>query len=511
MSFNTFNIYDLFERNASLSPERESLVFHDETITFNMLWRKINRLAAALQAKGLKKGDRIAILALNCPEFFIILGAAAGQGVIVVPINWRLSTNEIDYILRDTTPKFLFISSEYEDLALSLLPAHRYLKEIIVLGENKSFIPFECFLEEKDFVDKTEVESDDPFLIIHTAAVTGKPLGAILTHTNILASNMQYMYLMGLSEKDVYLNTLPLFHMAGLTLAMAVFHAGGKNVVITRFDPSQTLNLIEKTRVTIIGSFPPMLSKILESLSESNYDISSLRHIRGIEDLESIRKFKKKSEAEFWTAYGQTETAGAVTICPYFERVGSVGKSSPISKIKIVDEYDQMVGMNIEGEILVRGPLVFKGYWNEPEMTKHTLREGWHHTGDVGRMDEQGYLWFIKRKAEKELIKSGGENVYPKEVEETIKKHPQIKEVAVIGVKDKEWGEAVKAICVLKTPETVTIQELIDFLADKIAKFKRPKYIEYVDSLPTLKDGRLDKEKIKTLYGNPHLRSFKTP
>jgi long-chain acyl-CoA synthetase len=283
---------------------------------------------------------------------------------------------------------------------------------------------------------------------------------------------------------------------------MAVFHAGGKNVVVTRFDPSETLDHIEKSKVTMIGCFPPMLNKLLESTAQANYDLSSLRHIRGIEDLETIRKFKEKFGTEFWTAYGQTETAGAVTICPYFERLGSVGKSSPISKINIVDEYDCPVGSNTEGEILVRGPLVFKGYWNETEMTRHTLREGWHHTGDVGRMDEQGYLWFIKRKAEKELVKSGGENVYPKEVEEVIREHPQIKEVAVIGVRDKEWGEAVKAICVLESPETVTPQELIDFLADKIAKYKRPKYIEYVDSLPTLKDGRLDREKIKALFGN---------
>jgi len=290
--------------------------------------------------------------------------------------------------------------------------------------------------------------------------------------------------------------------MAGFTLAMAVLHAGGKNVVVTRFDPSQTLDLIQKAKVTMIGCFPPMLSKLLEFMAEANYDLSSLRHIRGIEDLETIRQFKEKCGAEFWTAYGQTETAGAVTICPYFERLGSVGKSSPISKIGIVDEYGCPVGPNTEGEILVRGPLVFKGYWNETEITKHTLREGWHHTGDVGRMDEQGYLWFIKRKAEKELIKSGGENVYPKEVEEMIKGHPQVKEVAVIGVTDKDWGEAVKAICVLKSPETVTAQELIDFLADKIAKYKRPKYIEYVDSLPTLKDGRLDRERIKALFGN---------
>lgn len=502
MAVNTFNLYDLFERNAKVFPERESIAFHDESTTFKSVWLKINNLAGTLSAKGTRKGDRIAVLAHNHPEFFTILGAAAQIGAIVVPINWRLSVKEIDYILSDTTPKFLFIGSNFGELILSLLPSHGYLKEIIVFEESKSFIPFKRFLEEKESGNGINVEGDDPVLIVHTAAVTGKPLGALLTHTNILSSNMQYMYLMGLSEKDVYLNTLPLFHMAGFTLAMAVLHAGGKNVVATRFDPSWTLDLIQKAKVTMIGCFPPMLSKLLESMAEINYDLSSLRHIRGIEDLETIRRFQEKCGAEFWTAYGQTETAGAVTVCPYFEQLGSVGKSSPISKINIVDEYGYPVGPNTEGEIIVRGPLVFKGYWNETEITKHTLREGWHHTGDVGRMDERGYLWFIKRKAEKELIKSGGENVYPKEVEEMIKGHPQVKEVAVIGVRDKEWGEAVKAVCVLKSPETVTTQELSDFLGDKIAKYKRPKYIEYVDSLPTLKDGRLDRERIKTLFGN---------
>jgi acyl-CoA synthetase (AMP-forming)/AMP-acid ligase II len=504
MSVNTFNLYDLFERNAKVFPERESLVFHDEPTTFKALGCKINHLVGTFKAKDIKKGDRIAVLALNRPEFFTILGAAAKIGAIVVPVNGRLSVKEIDYILSDTTPKLLFISSNFEELISSALPGHGYLKEIIIFEESKLFVPFRQFLDEKELGNKIDVEGDDPVLIVHTAAVTGKPLGAVLTHANILASNMQYMCLMGLSEKDVYLNTLPLFHMAGFTLAMAVLHAGGKNVVVTRFDPSQTLDLIEKAKVTMIGCFPPMLSKLLESMAGANYDLSSLRHIRGIEDPETIREFKGKCGAEFWTAYGQTETAGAIAICPYFERLGSVGKSSPISKINIVDEYDCPVESNTEGEILVRGPLVFKQYWNEAEMTMHTLRGGWHHTGDVGRMDEKGYLWFIKRKAEKELIKSGGENVYPKEIEEVIKGHPQIKEVAVIGVRDKDWGEAVKAICVLKSPETVTAQELIDFLSDKIAKYKRPKHIEYVDSLPTLKDGRLDRERIKTLFGNPH-------
>lgn len=507
MSINTFNLYDLFERNGAIFSQREALVFDDETTTFKTLLWKINNLAGTLKAKELKKGDRIAILALNRPEFFVILGAAARLGAIVVPINWRLSAREIGYILNDVTPKLMFISPDYQEAALSLLPKHGYIKKIIVLAETgkEGFIPFDRFLREREFEDEIEVQGNDPFLIIHTAAVTGQPLGAVLTHNNMLASNMQYMYLMRLSEKDVYLNTLPLFHMAGLTLAMAVLHAGGKNVVIPRFDPQDTLKAIEEKQVTIMGSFPPILTKVLEAMAQADYDISSLRHIRGIEDQKTIYQFKERSGAEFWAAYGQTETAGAVTICPYFERLGSAGKSSPISKIEIVDEYDQLVGPNIPGEIVIRGPLVFQGYWNETEITRQTLRGGWHHTGDVGRIDEQGYLWFIKRKAEKELIKSGGENVYPLQVEEAIGRHPQVKEVVVIGVKDKHWGEAVKAVCVIGTPGAVTAQEIIDFLEDRIAKYKRPKYVEFVDLLPTLQDGRLDREKIKTLYGNPKL------
>lgn len=504
MSINTFNLYDLFERNVTIFPEREALVFHDESTTFKSLLVKINNLAGTFKAEDLKKGDRIAILALNRPEFFVIFGAAARLGAILVPINWRLSAREIDYILHDTTPTLMFISPDYQEVVLSLLPNHGYIKKIIVLAETgkEDFIPFNQFLREREFEDETEVECNDPFLIVHTAAVTGQPLGAVLTHSNMLASDMQYMYLMRLSEKDVYLNTLPLFHMAGLTLAMAVLHAGGKNVIIPRFDPQDTLKAIEEKQVTIMGSFPPILNKLLEAMSETDYDISSLRHIRGIEDQKTIYQFKERSGAEFWAAYGQTETAGAVTICPYFERPGSAGKSSPISKIEIVDEYDQPVGPSIPGEIVIRGPLVFQGYWNETEITRQTLRGGWHHTGDIGRIDEQGYLWFIKRKAEKELIKSGGENVYPREVEEVIRRHPQVDEVAVIGVKDKDWGEAVKAVCILRKPEAVTTSELIYFLVGKIAKYKRPKHVEFVDSLPTLKDGRLDREKIKTLYGN---------
>jgi acyl-CoA synthetase (AMP-forming)/AMP-acid ligase II len=504
MAVYTLTIYDLFERNATLFPDREALVFQDEATTFKELLFKINNLAGTLKTKGIRKGDRIAILSLNRPEFFIILGAIAKLGAIVVPINWRLSAKEIGYILHDTTPRFLFINSDYQEMVSSLLTNNRYPSEVILFEETgkEKFVPFKQFLKDQELEEETEVEGNSPIFIVHTAAVTGKPLGAVLTHANIIASNMQYMYLMRLTEEDVYLNTLPLYHMAGLTLALAVLHVGGKNAVIPRFDPHDTLNAIAKERVSIMGSFPPILTGLLDAMAKTDYDISSLKHLRGIETLDTICKFKKKGSVEFWAAYGQTETTSAVAICPYFERQGSAGKSSPMSKVRIVDEYDQPVGKNISGEIVVRGPLVFRGYWNEPEITGQTLRGGWLHTGDIGRVDEQGYLWFIKRKAEKELIKSGGENVYPKEVEEAIKQHPRVKEVVVVGVRDKGWGEAVKAVCVLSPGEAIKVHELTDFLVDKIARYKRPKYVEFVDSLPTLRDGRLDREKIQVLYAN---------
>jgi len=258
---------------------------------------------------------------------------------------------------------------------------------------------------------------------------------------------------------------------------------------------------MEQERITTIGEFPPMLDLLLKKMDEKNYDVSSLKNIFGIDHPLNIEKMKKRSKAEFWIGFGQAETTGMVTLGPYSERPGSAGKEGPLVEVKLVDDNENEVAVGMPGEICVRGPLVFLGYWNREEDNRYTFRHGWHHTGDIGRLDEEGFLWYVQRKGEKELIKPGGENVYPVEVEKVILEHPQVVEVSVIGVRDPEWGEAIKAVCVLRPQSTLSKQELIDFVAARIARYKKPKYVEFASGLPKAADGSIDRQKVKAEYG----------
>ncbi len=229
-----------------------------------------------------------------------------------------------------------------------------------------------------------------------------------------------------LDESDAHLNVLPLFHIAGLVIATTMVHCGGVNVIMPKFDADQALELIEKEKVSVFFSFPPIIARLLEELNKKSYDVSSLRHVGGLESPENIEAFQKQFQARFWVGYGQTETMGFTTFSPYSERPGSAGKAGPTTAVRLVDDYDNETPAGEPGEICIRGHMVFNGYWNLEEDTQHAFRGGWHHTGDVGRLDKDGYLFYVKRKAEKELIKPGGENVYPAEVEKAIIDHPDV-------------------------------------------------------------------------------------
>jgi len=507
VSVHSFNLYDIYNRNALIFSHRRAIVFEKMVDTFQSLLSKVNCLAGGLRSMNVRKGDRVAILARNRPEIFTILGAAARLGLIVVPINWRLSTEEIQYIIDDTTPRMLFSSHEFKDTVISVMKHCKCLKQVVGLGigGDEGLISFDDLIIDVPFEEEPEVSDNDPFLIIHTAAVKGRSLGAVLSHSNIISSDIQYMYLMGLNEEDVYLNVLPLFHVAGLTLALAVLHAGGTNVIVPGFDPVSVLQTIENERVTIMGNFPPMLTKLREAILGTQYDISSLRHVRGMDTLDNIEWFEKRTNAKFWAAYGQTETSGAVSISLYSERPGSAGKTSPLCAIEIVDDCSMPLGPGETGEIAVRGPLIFQGYWNNVEATKQTFRRGWHHTGDLGHFDEDGFLWYAGRKAEKELIKPGGENVYPAEVEKVILQHPAVEKTVVFGVPDPKWKEGIKAVCQLKKGMSLEAQELIDFVGERIARYKKPQYVEFVDEIPLQEDGTPDRAKVKELYGGEQL------
>jgi acyl-CoA synthetase (AMP-forming)/AMP-acid ligase II len=498
----SFTIYDIYKRNAMLSGNSTALVSGAYRTTHKQLFDQINSLAAGFAAKGIGKGDRIGILSLNHVNFFHVFGAAAALGAIVSPINWRLSNDEIQYILQDSSPSMMVVDKKHESKVQELGSAIDIASDNILSFDKDSpnIASLETLMKSSKFYP-SEISSDDAFCIIYTAAVDGKPRGAVLSHQNIIAANMQFMASWQLTHKDAYLNMLPMFHITGLNLCMAAMHTGGKNVVIDKFDQKVALELTQKEKITMLGSFAPIMSRLLEEFEKGDYDISSLRNVTGLESPDTIKVFEEKTNGTFWPLYGQSETTGTITLAPFSDRPGSAGRPALLSEIRMVDENENPVPTGQKGEIVVRGPLVFKGYWNQEDLNRKTFRNNWHHTGDLGRFDEDGYLWFAGRKPEKELIKPGGENVYPVEVEEVIMAHPHIQEVSVIGVPDRDFGEAIKAICVLKQGTSLEAKELVNFVAERIARYKKPKYVEFVEGLPKVSNGNIDREKVKESYG----------
>jgi len=284
-------------------------------------------------------------------------------------------------------------------------------------------------------------------------------------------------------------------------MALSSFHAGALNVNMSKFDAEKAVELIEDQNVSVMFDFSPILGSILEQHEKSGKDIKTLRAVMGLETPETIEKYQQITGGTFYCLYGQTETSALATVGRYNDRPGSAGKMIQMGQVQLVNDYDHPVAAGQTGEIVMKGPMVFKGYWNLPEDTAQTFREGWHHTGDLGRFDEDGFLWYAGRKPEKELIKPGGENVYPAEVEKVILEHPAVEQTVVFGVPDPKWKEGIKAVCRLKTGQDLAPQELIDFVGERIARYKKPQYVEFVADLPLLEDGLPDRAKIKELYG----------
>lgn len=501
MTVRSFTIYDLFKRNGKIYKNRTAIQTESQRITFGELFDQVNILAGSLNRKGIKKGDRIAALAKNYPQYLTLMGGIAALGAIMVPINFRLSADEVGYNLTNTEPVMIFVDPDFEKTISDLRPICPSLKDCVTFGPGGGgYTPFDSLLKGQP-VPAIALSGDDPYIIMHTAAVQGKPRGALISHNNLIACTIQNIGIMSLTHQDTYLNILPLFHIAGMIAALTTMHAGGKNLIISKYDPKVAGKIIDKEQVTLIGDFPPILLQLLDEQAKGEFTLSSLKNILGIELPETIKRFESLGHGQFWLAYGQTETMGLTSVCSNREKPGCAGKPGPLVDIKIVDEFDKEVETGKVGEILVRGPLIFLGYWGEEELTTYTFRDGWHHTGDAGRLDEEGFLWFAGRKAEKELIKPGGENVYPIEVEKVILEHPAISEVSVIGIPDPKFGEGIKAICVLKQNVKLTEKELIDFVGGRIARYKKPGYVQFIDSLPKKEDGSIDRPKVKELYG----------
>jgi acyl-CoA synthetase (AMP-forming)/AMP-acid ligase II len=504
MGLYDFTFYNVIDRNAFCFKNRPAWheVDQDITLTFSQYKEKVDQLAVGLQNSGINKGDRIGVLGKNSLEFFLLYGGAAALGAIMLPINWRLSGDEVAYNLDDCGAKILFADEEYQEIVEGVKDNLPSVEKYFNLGPaGGKFGDFGALMENEGDFDAADVSTDDGFVIIHTAGVAGKPRGALMSHGNLLCLDMHFDYALNLRPKDVHLNLLPLFHVAGLFLAAAGFHAGALTVNMSRFDAEKAMELIEAKGVSFMYDFTPILGQILEQHEKTGKDISTLRAVMGLEEPNTIEKFQKITGGNFYCLYGQTETSSLTTIAPYSEMPGSAGRALPLAEVQVVDDYNRPVPVGEVGEITMKGPMIFQGYWNLPEDNEYTFRGGWHHTGDMGRFDEQGYLWYAGRKADKELIKPGGENVYPAEVEKVVLEHPAVEKTVVFGVPDPKWKEGIKAVCQLKEGTTLEAQDLIDFVGARIARFKKPGYVEFITDFPLLPDGSPDRAKIKESYG----------
>ncbi len=501
MSLRSFTLHDVINRNARLYGSKTAFMFGDQRVTHAQYAERTARLAAGLSAAGVCVGERVAILALNGLEYLDLFGAAARLGAIVVPINWRLSTEEVAYVIQDVAPKVLIVADEFR----ALVPQEGMAGTLgYLLGA--ALAPWqsvsELYREQDNPVDLPEVVDDCGFVIIHTAAVGGRPRGALLSQGGLIVASLQTQLAWHLTAADVNLGVLPLFHLAAIGLLLATQQAGGATLLLTRFDPASLVKCIDEDGGSLIGTFPPMLGALLDAAAAQGSALATLRVVFGIDVPETIARLRTSCpQATFWSGYGQTETSGSVSLAPFDERPGSAGRPTALNTVAVVDELDLPLPVGATGEIVVRGPMVFQGYWRCEADNAFTFRNGWHHTGDMGRIDAEGYLWYSGRSPAKELIKPGGENVYPAEVERAILEHPALAQVVVIGVPDVQWGEAVKAVCVLKAGHTLSAEDLIEFVGGRIARYKKPKHVVFVSALPLGSADSIDRAAVKAAYG----------
>lgn len=500
MSLRSFTLADRIEANARLHSERMAYRDGALRVTHAQYASRVRSLAAGLSGAGVCPGDRIAVVAHNSALYLDLLGAAAWLGAFVVPVNWRLSADEVAHVVADTAPRIVVAAP---DLRAQLQTADIGGMQTFSAGAEAPGWPTtdDLYVEVGTRFAPAAIDDEAGLLIVHTAAIGGRPRGAVLSHRGLLEGAARSARAWGLTCEDVHVGVLPLFHIAGIAMWLATQAGGGSTFVLPRFDPKAVLEAIDHEGGSLMGSFPPMLSGLLDAAAAQGSGLKALRVVSGIESPETLARFASACpHARFWSAYGQTETSGSISMAPLAERPGSAGRPVDGHVVAIADDAGVLLPAGSAGEILVRGPMVFRGYWQRDADNALTFRDGWHHTGDMGRLDADGYLWYLGRSPAKELIKPGGENVYPAEVERALGEHPAIAGAVVFGVADPQWGEAVKAVCELKSGVSIQADELIEFVGQRIARYKKPKHVVFVERLARSADGAVDRAAVKAAH-----------
>jgi long-chain acyl-CoA synthetase len=487
------NLADLLRNTAERLPSKAGLIFQDRPIAFSQLEELVDRTAAALASLGVAKGDRLALLMGNVPEFATSLYGAMRAGAVVCPLNMMLTPEEMGYILADSGAKAAVTELGSLPGLLSIRDRLGDLRTILVVGgppAPRGTISLEEALRTAGEPPGVTTESSDLAIIAYTAGTTAAPKGAMLTHGQLLANLEQISQVPELAETedDVALLALPLFHSYALNVILGTtMKTGATALLVERFDPVETLAAVERHRATLLFGAPPMFAAWL-SLPEVRPDaMSSVRlAVSGAAPLppDVFESFRDRFGVTIWEGYGLTECAPAVTSNAMGEaaKPGSIGLPLPGIEIRLVDEHGEDAEEDDPGELWVKGPNVFSGYWNRPKATAEVLEGEWLKTGDVAYRDDDGYLHVVDRK--KDLVMVSGFNVYPVEVEEAIERHPGVAEAAVVAIPDARTGEAVQAWIVPKEGQVLDPEEIIDFLQGYLARFKQPTDLRIVDELP---------------------------
>ncbi len=487
--------------------------FKGQDVAYHELDNNSNRAANGLLACGLEKGDRIAFLGKNSPVYFELIAAVSKTQTVVTPINWRLAGPELIYVVNDCKAKLIFADAEYCE-ALTQLGSSLLFDPILICvdGDVPMAEPYAQWLSKHTDLDpRLDESADDDVVQLYTSGTTGKPKGAVLSDRGLLALRgqepddiMQDWQLYELGETGLL--AMPCFHVGGTSFGLGIIHSGAHAVIIPEYDPNEVLTLIEKYKVSKIFMVPAALKIILESPRIDDVDLTSLKFIfYGASPIPSelMRESIDRFGCGFVQMYGMTESGGTIVALPPEdhdpegnEKMKSVGKPLWGVELKIIDEQGNTLRPGTIGEIATRSAKNMKAYWNRPEASKEAFdRDGWLRTGDAGYLDEQGYLYIHDRV--KDMIISGGENVYPAEVENAVYSHPDVSDVAVVGVPDSKWGEAIKAFVVLKPGVSEDAQAIIDFSRTQIAAYKCPKSISFVDSLPRNASGKVLRRELR--------------
>ena len=504
---------DWVTKHAVRRPDQPALISAEsgEVTTYAQLERRTNQLADALSGKGIGRGDRVAMLTLNSVAMMEIYVAVAKLGAISVPVNFRLSAPEVRYVLADSGATVLFESTAFAQLAEAACAQDTAIQTRIAVPTAAdraagASSEYESLLGSGGPERVTRlIDLDEVCVLMYTSGTTGAPKGAMLTHGNFQWNVFNGLGLgEGNNSRDVTLSSAPLFHIGALGVHTAPYlYLGACTVIQEAFTPDSWLDLAERHRITNAFLVPAMWAAVLNAPSFDGRDLSSLKTaVSGgapcpIVVIEGMRA----RGVQFTEGFGMTETSpNASCLQPdeVVDHAGSIGKPLMHVEFRLVDESGEDVPIGEVGELVIRGPNVMAGYWKKPEATAEAMRGGWFHTGDLGRRDEAGFYTLVDRK--KDMIITGGENVYPIEVEQVMYRHPAVGEVAVIGVPDTEWGETIVAVVALTPEGQVSEGELIAWTRDRVAHFKSPTRVEFVEALPRTATGKVLKRDLRETY-----------